>query len=90
MFPRIIAVEYIKDYVLSLTFADGKKAKMDFYKKVVGRGGVFKPLEDLKFFRQVKVEPEAGTLVWPNEVDFDPDVLYSLATGTPLPVGESV
>jgi hypothetical protein len=24
-------------------------------------------------------------LVWPNEVDFCPDVLYSEATGTPLP-----
>ena len=88
MFPRIVDVEYIKDYVLSLTFADGKKAKLDFYKKVVGRGGVFKPLEDLKFFRRVKADPDAGTLIWPNDVDFDPDVLYSEATGIPLPLLE--
>ena len=90
MFPRIVDVKYIKDYVLYLTFTDGKRAEMDFREKVVGRGGIFRPLEDLKFFQRVKVEPEAGTLIWPNEVEFDPDVLYSQATGTPLPVLENV
>lgn len=40
---------------------------------------MFKPLEELEFFKQVKVDKEAGTLVWPNEVDFCPDVLYQLA-----------
>lgn len=84
MFPRIVDVAYIKDYVLCLTFADGKTAELDFCNKVVGQGGVFKPLENLKFFQRVKVEPEAGTLIWPNDVDFDPDVLYSQATGMPL------
>jgi len=58
---------------------------LDFKSKIVGRGGVFQPLEDIEFFRQVKVDPEIGTLVWPNGVDFCPDVLYSEATGTPLP-----
>jgi hypothetical protein len=38
----------------------------------------------------VKVDPEAGTIVWPNGVDLCPDVLYSEATGTPLPVFEPV
>ena len=47
----------------------------------MGRGGVFTPLEDVDFFRRVQVDPEAGTLIWPNEVDFCPDVLYNLVTG---------
>ena len=50
----------------------------------MGRGGVFKPLEDVGFFKQVQVDAEAGTIVWPNEVDFCPDVLYSLVTGKPI------
>jgi hypothetical protein len=71
-----------------LTFTDGKQARLDFRDRVVGRGGVFAPLEDLEFFQRVRVDPEIGTLVWPNEVDFCPDVLYSEATGIPLPVLE--
>ncbi len=85
MFPRITQVRHVQGYRLELTFADGIRAEMDFRAKVVGRGGVFKPLEDLDFFRQVRVDPEAGTLIWPNDLDLDPDVLYSEATGTPIP-----
>ncbi len=89
MFPRVRTVHYIKDYVLELEFTDGIRAQLDFRKKVVGRGGVFAPLEDMGFFRQVRVDPEAGTLVWPNDVDLDPDVLYSEATGARLPTFET-
>lgn len=34
-------------------------------------------------FRGVTVDPEAGTLVWPNGADLDPDVLYEAAHATP-------
>jgi hypothetical protein len=85
MFPRIVNVQHVQEYCLELTFADNKQEVLDFRHRVVGRGGVFTPLEDVSFFKQVTVDPEIGTIVWPNEVDFDPDVLYSEATGTPLP-----
>ena len=85
MFPRITEVRHIEDYRLELTFTDGKKAELDFTGRIVGRGGVFAPLEDAEFFKKVTVDPEIGTLVWPNGVDFCPDVLYSRATGEPLP-----
>jgi len=42
---------------------------------------VFRPLADIAFFKQVQLDHEAGTIVWPNGVDFCPDVLYSIATG---------
>lgn len=57
--------------------------------RVATRGGVFAPLKDIAYFAQVAVDPEAGTLVWPNGVDLDPDVLYSEATGTPLPIPQT-
>jgi hypothetical protein len=85
MFPRIVNVQHVQDYCLELTFADGQQRVVDFRRRVVGRGGVFIALEDVSFFKQVKVDPEIGTIIWPNEVDFDPDVLYSEATDTPLP-----
>jgi hypothetical protein len=89
MFPRITNVRHIEGFILALTFADGAEATLDFADKVVGRGGVFTPLEDVAFFAQVRVDPEAGTLIWPNDVDLDPDVLYSEATGAPLPIPEA-
>ena len=88
VFPRVAHVRYTQDYWLELTFADGKRARLDFKDRVVDRGGVFAPLENLEFFKRVRVDPEIGTLVWPNEVDFCPDVLYSEATGIPIPALE--
>lgn len=85
MFPRISSVRHIQDYRLEITFVDGVRAEMDFRGKVVGRGGVFTALEEVDFFRRVAAEPEGGTLVWPNDIDLDPDVLYSEATCMPLP-----
>jgi hypothetical protein len=90
MFPRITAVRHIRQYQLELTFADGTRSALDFRHRIVGRGGVFEPLQKIAYFRRVKVNPEIGTIVWPNGVDFCPDVLYSEATGRPLPVFEPV
>jgi hypothetical protein len=34
------------------------------------------PLQDPDYFAQVRVDPELGTVVWPNGYDLDPDVLH--------------
>ena len=88
MFPRVKNVRHLGEYRLELSFTDGTTGELDFKQRVVGRGGVFRPLEDIGFFQQVQVDPEAGTIVWPNEVDFCPDVLYSLVTGKAICVFE--
>ncbi len=88
MLPRVEQVRHLGDYRLELRFTDGTKGELDLKERVVGRGGVFAPLEDVSFFKQVQVDHEAGTIVWPNEVDLCPDVLYSLVTGRPVRVLE--
>jgi hypothetical protein len=90
MFPRITAVRHLGEYRLELTFTDGTVGTVDFRNRVVGRGGMFAPLESPDFFSQVRVDPEAGTIVWPNEVDLCPDVLYSLATGKDIDFEKAV
>ncbi len=85
MLPRVKSVSYLDAYRLELQFTDNTVGIIDFSEKVVGRGGVFQPLEDVEFFRQVVVDRESGTLVWPNEVDFCPDGLYQLANGEAAP-----
>ena len=47
-------------------------------------GPMFEPLrDDPELFRQVHVDEELGTIVWPNGADFDPDVLYGNASQAP-------
>ncbi len=41
-------------------------------------------LADPSSSAHVFVDPESGTLAWPNGIDFDPIVLYCEATGTPI------
>ena len=85
MFPDVKSVRYLHDYQLELTFADGVSGRINFASWIVGQGGVLAPLEDKNFFAQVSVNPDIGTIVWPNDVDFDPEVLYSQITGKPIP-----
>jgi len=77
-------VRPVGGYRLEIGFTDGTTSEIDFADRVIGRGGMLRPLSDIDFFRQVRLEPEAGTIVWPNGVDFCPDVLYNLATGRPV------
>ncbi|MGH9205492.1 MAG: DUF2442 domain-containing protein, partial [Acidimicrobiales bacterium] len=37
----------------------------------------FKPLRDIVQFNSVSVDPELGTLVWPNGADLDPEGLHA-------------
>jgi len=80
MNPRIKSAKHVNSYKLELTFTDGTVATVDFQGRISGRGGVFAPMQNVEFFKQVSVDHEAGTVVWPNGVDFCPDVLYSEAT----------
>jgi uncharacterized protein DUF2442 len=42
-------------------------------------GGVFEPLKDPDYFRKLRADEEAGTIVWPNDADIAPETLYSRA-----------
>jgi hypothetical protein len=39
-------------------------------------GQLFGPLQDLATFNAVILDPEVGTLTWPNGADFDPATLH--------------
>jgi hypothetical protein len=87
--PRVTQVRALGDYRVELTFNDGAVGELDLSSWIVGQGGAFAPLQDRDFFAQVRVNHEAGTIEWPNNVDFCPDVLYSQATGKPIPFAEA-
>ena len=82
MLKDVVAVEALEPYRLRLVFEDGVAGEVDVA-RLVRFEGVFAPLSDPASFRAVRVEPEAGTVVWPNGADLDPDVLYAEVTGVP-------
>ena len=83
MLPSVIEVSQAGRYILRLRFDDGVEGEVDIGKTVTF-DGVFEPLRDPGYFSQVRVDPELGTIVWPNGADLDPLVLHSLVTGVPI------
>jgi hypothetical protein len=69
---------------LQISFEDGTEGVIDVA-SLVEFTGVFESLRDEEYFAQVRVDPDVGTVTWPNGADLDPDVLYSLVSGEPLP-----
>jgi hypothetical protein len=88
----IVAARVLDGYHIELTFSDGVRGIVDLADRIVGRGGVFGPLESREFFAQVAVHSELGTIVWPSGADFCPDMLHAWATGEPVcrPESETV
>ncbi len=71
---RIVAVELVHDYKVRLRFGDGSEKSVDLRPYL--QGPIFQPLlEDPALFGEVGVDPQLGTIVWPNGADICPDVL---------------
>jgi hypothetical protein len=77
MFHEIYTVldfDIIAPYTLRLRFNDDSAKVINFLPML--RGELYGLLRNLDFFNQVRLDTEAGTLVWPNEADFDPATLH--------------
>jgi len=84
MLMDVVAVEPLEGYRLRLRFEDGAEGEVDV-SAMIGFTGVFEPLRERAAFAAVRVDPELGTVVWPNGADLDPAVLHAVVTGSPLP-----
>lgn len=74
MYPEIIDSKYITDYKLWLKFDDGKEGEIDLKDELWGE--VFEPLNDVNYFKTVRLDRELGTICWENGADFAPEFLY--------------
>ncbi len=74
MILRVTKVEPLGDHDLRLTFNDGLIRDVDLSSLLHGPLG--EELRDPDYFRQVRVDDEARTIVWPNGLDPDPDMLH--------------
>ena len=71
---RVVDVDYIKDYTLSITFSDGVVKVVDLQPYL--NGGVFEQLKDLSKFRQYGLNH--WTIEWECGVDLAPEFLYDM------------
>ena len=76
--PLLIEATLRDGYTVYVRFEDGTSADVDL-SYLAEYGGVFEPLRDLAYFRQLRADAELGTIVWPNEADVAPETLYANA-----------
>jgi hypothetical protein len=72
----VVSVEYMDGYRLRLGFDNGAAKLVDLEPLLSGE--MLEPLKDKELFRQVRVDPEIGAIVWPNGADAALDTLYEI------------
>lgn len=72
MNPRIRTVTANADHSLTLVFGNGEVKRFDMQPYLAYP--VFAPLQNIGFFLLARADH--GTVVWPQDIDFDPDTLY--------------
>lgn len=73
--PEVVGVAVIRPYVMRLLFDDGVVRDVQ-YVPGTASGSLLEPLSDPSYFAKVRVDAEAGTVVWPNGLDLAPEVLH--------------
>ena len=76
MFLHVTRVSEAKPFELLLEFSDGVVKRVDLSREL--HGEVFEPLKEAEFFNQAYLNPETGTVEWPNGADFAPEFLYEI------------
>jgi hypothetical protein len=73
---HVTAVRVSVRYVVELDFDDGATRVIDLEPFLWG--DMFEPiLADYSYFKDVRVDSESGTVVWPNGADLSPRTLYA-------------
>jgi hypothetical protein len=84
MLKDVVFVEPMADYRIHLRFEDGLEGIVDVAKLVLFKG-VFTPLNNVSEFVKVRVNTDLGIVEWDCGADLDPDVLYAVVSGIPIP-----
>ncbi len=76
--PLLTDAKPLHGYTVAVRFEDGTSGEVDL-SYLLDYGGVFEPLRDHNYFCQLRADPEAGTIIWPNQADIAPETLYAHA-----------
>jgi hypothetical protein len=75
MMLRVTSVQPLAGHRLRVAFNDGVERDVDCAFLLHGTLG--EPLRDPEYFKQVRVDDEARTVVWPNGLDPAPELLHA-------------
>jgi len=73
-YTRVVDFKQTGPFTLLLTFNDGLVREIDFLPAL--KGGLYGPLRDPEYFKQVTLNAEVGVIEWPNEADFNSQTLH--------------
>ena len=71
---EVINATPLDGYVLRIEFSDGVVGEVDC--SFLLASGLGAELRDPAYFRQVQVDPDLRTVVWPNGLDPAPELLH--------------
>ena len=70
----VVEARYVNQFTIWVRFEDGTEGEVDLSKEL--EGPIFEPLKEQAYFRRFSVNPDTGTIEWPNRADFAPEFLY--------------
>ena len=84
--PAVKQMEICGPFSLRLVFNDGTRRRVNLLPYL--EGPVFEPVRDPRYFRRVRLDADAKTVVWPNGADLAPEFLYDLPAEPEPAAGE--
>jgi len=84
MLRDVVEARPIGGYRIYIRFDDGVAGEVDL-SALITFEGVFEPLRAPEQFSELRVEPDVGTICWPNGADIAPETLYDAVLRGPSP-----
>lgn len=76
MLVDVTNIKLLGGYNMLLSFDNGQTGQVNI-QDIIKFEGVFAPLKDYKYFAEVKVNHDIGTICWQNGADIAPDTLFA-------------
>lgn len=73
---KVKSADFLDHFRIRITFEDAKTKIVDLKDHIAGE--IFKPLQDLSYFKTFIVNEDLDTITWSNGADMSPDFLYEI------------
>jgi hypothetical protein len=82
MLHDVVEARWVGGYRVYVRFDDDVEGEVDLA-SIVTFEGIFAPLRSADRFAELRVDPDLGTIRWPNGADIAPETLYDAVLRRP-------